>query len=61
MNDRRRLGQAIARLVMVGDNQFDAEFPRQGRFGRASDAAIDGHEQLVLSAARLRTASLLSP
>ena len=48
MNDRRGLGQTKAGLVVVGDDQFDAQFPGEDRLVDAADAAIDGHQQFAL-------------
>ena len=48
MNDRRGVGQSQARLVMVGNNQFNAQLAGQGRLVDAADAAIDRDEHLPL-------------
>ena len=45
MNDRRGLGQSRAGLVVIGDDQLDAQFPGEDRLVDAADAAIDRHQQ----------------
>ena len=61
MDDGRGVGQLRARLVVVGDDQLDAQLAGQGGLLDAGDAAIDGDDQLGPSAARLRIASAFSP
>ena len=51
MDDRRGLGQTGAGLVMIGDDQVQAEPPRQGGLLDAGDAAIDRQQQVRLAVA----------
>ena len=46
MDDGRGVGQLGARLVVVGDDQLDAQLAGQGRLFHAGDAAIHGDDQL---------------
>ena len=48
MDDGGGLGQLRAGLVVVGDDQFDAQFAGEVRLVDAADAAIDGDEQFAL-------------
>ena len=51
MNDRRGLGERGPGLVMIGDDQFQAELAGQGGLLDAGDAAIDRHQQVRLAVA----------
>ena len=46
MDNGRGVGQLRARLVMVGDNQIDAQLPGKRRLFHAADAAIDRDDQI---------------
>ena len=61
MDDGRGRGQPRARLVMVGDDQLDAQLAGQLGFVATADAAIDGHQHLGLFGGQLRRASQFSP
>ena len=41
MDDRRRVRQSRGELVVIGDDQLQAQLAGQRRFGNAGDAAID--------------------
>ena len=51
MDDRRGLGQHGPGLVMIGDDQLQAELARQGGLLDAGDAAIDRDQQVRLAVA----------
>ena len=46
IDDRARIRQLGVRLVMVGDDQIDAELTRPARRLRRADAAVDRDDQL---------------
>ena len=45
MHEHVGLGQRLGKVVMVGDDQFEAEVPGDFRLGDASDAAVDCHHE----------------
>jgi hypothetical protein len=44
VDQRRRIGQPLAELMVIGDDQFQPQFARRLGLADAGDAAIDGDD-----------------
>ena len=53
IHHRGGLGQGVLALVVVGDDQVDAQLPAQLRFRQGGDAAVHGDHQFHTFAAQL--------